>query len=100
MPSSQIFKALADDTRRAIVEDLAAGPLPVHRIAERYAMSRPAVSKHLRVLADCGLVTAAKAGKETLYALEAAELEAVRQWIGRFWRGRLETLRRLSETDA
>lgn len=100
MAAADLFKALADDTRRAIVEDLAAGPLPVHQIARRFAVSRPAISKHLGVLARCGLVSARKAGKETLYAFEPGELEAVRTWIERFWRGKLETLRRLSETDA
>ena len=100
MNPDPVFKALADETRRAILEGLAGGPEPVHLIAARFAISRPAISKHLKTLSDCRLVRASKAGKETLYALDAAALDQVHAWIDRFWRGRLTALKRLAETDA
>jgi DNA-binding transcriptional ArsR family regulator len=95
-----LFKALSDETRRAILEALAAGPKPVHVIAGGFPVSRPAISKHLRILAGSGLISGVKSGKETFYALEPEALAAVRDWIDGFWRTRLNTLKRLVETDA
>jgi DNA-binding transcriptional ArsR family regulator len=95
----EIFKAMADGTRREILTLLSARPLPVHSIAERFAMSRPAVSKHLRVLGDAGLVAARRAGKENVYALNEAAFDEVIGWLSGFWRGRLELLKRIAEGD-
>jgi len=95
--SGAAFRALADDTRRAIIETIAARPLPVHEIAERFAISRPAVSKHLRILAEAGLVRADRRGKENVYALDPRPLAEVREWIELYWAGRLATLKDLAE---
>ena len=98
--SDLVFKAIADDTRRQIIAALADGPLPVHEVAARFSVSRPAVSKHLRVLNEAGLVRVARSGKENLYALNAAPLEEVLDWLTRFWSDRLALLKALSERKA
>lgn len=97
MTSDDIFKAIADPTRRDILSGLQARPMAVHEIAERFDMSRPAISKHLRVLGEAGLVHARRAGKENLYALDYEALSAVGDWLGGFWAARLQTLKQLAE---
>lgn len=92
-----IFRAIADGTRREIIDALAERPLPVHAVAARFEISRPAVSKHLRVLADAGLVQAVRVGKENVYELNTAPLTEVRDWLARFWAQRLTTLKDLAE---
>lgn len=92
-----VFRAIADGTRRAIIDALAERPLPVHEVAARFEISRPAVSKHLRVLADAGVVRAVRVGKENVYALDTASLTEVRDWLARFWAQRLTTLKDLAE---
>jgi DNA-binding transcriptional ArsR family regulator len=91
------FRAIADPTRRAILSALRAQPLAVHEIAGRFDVSRPAISKHLRVLTDAGLVAARRAGKENLYELRAEAFAPVAEWVGRFWGGKLATLKALAE---
>jgi DNA-binding transcriptional ArsR family regulator len=95
--SGAAFRALADDTRRAIIETIAERPLPVHEIAQRFAISRPAVSKHLRILAEAGLVRPDRRGKENVYALDPRPLGPVREWLERYWAARLTTLKDLAE---
>jgi DNA-binding transcriptional ArsR family regulator len=95
-----VFKAIADETRREILTMLLARPLAVHAIADRFAMSRPAVSKHLRVLGDAGLVHLRREGRENVYALDAAAFDQVAEWLNQFWRGRLSLLKRLAEGDS
>ena len=77
--------ALGDPTRRAIVELLAAGPTPVGRLAEQLPISRPAVSQHLRVLKDAGLVRADAVGTRRLYRLEPQGPAELRAYLDRFW---------------
>ena len=77
--------ALADPTRRAIFESLASGPLSVGDLAADRPVSRPAVSQHLRVLKDAGLVSETRQGTRRIYAVEPAGLEALRVWLNRFW---------------
>lgn len=100
MSSDDIFKAIADPTRREIVTMLAAQPRPVHEIAARFAMSRPAVSKHLKVLGDAGLVRLRREGRENLYTLDEQALDEVVNWLSGFWAGRLNLLKRLAEGDS
>jgi DNA-binding transcriptional ArsR family regulator len=92
-----VFKAVADGTRRDIIAALSERPLPVHELAARFAVTRPAISKHLRVLGEAGLVSASRAGKENVYRLETGPLGEVLDWLGRFWSGRLATLKHLAE---
>ncbi len=77
--------ALADPTRRAIFESLAGGPLCVGDLATDRPVSRPAVSQHLRVLKDAGLVFETRQGTRRIYAIEPAGLEPLRAWLDQFW---------------
>jgi DNA-binding transcriptional ArsR family regulator len=89
------FEALADPTRRRIVELLAGGELTAGEIAGEFAVSRPAVSRHLRVLRDTGLVRYREEAQRRVYALEAAPLAALEAWLARYrpvWQNRLDAL--------
>lgn len=90
-----VFAAIGDPTRRHVIELLAARDMPAGEIAEHFAMSRPAVSQHLKVLRDAGLVRVRKHGREQVYRLHAAPLHAVYDWAAhyeRFWRRKLDAL--------
>ncbi len=80
-PPIAIYSALADATRCRIVEILLAGPIPVHTLADAFSISRPAISRHLRVLKTAGLVAEVKKGRENLYALRPAKLVPATRWI-------------------
>jgi len=77
--------ALGDPTRRAIFELLADGPRPVGAIARDLPVTRPAVSQHLRVLKDAGLVTDRADGTRRLYQLDPSGIGALRAYFDRFW---------------
>jgi DNA-binding transcriptional ArsR family regulator len=77
--------ALADGTRRAIVERLACGPAAVGEVARHLPVSRPAVSQHLKVLKSAGLVRDRAVGTRRLYQLDPTGLEALRAELDRFW---------------
>jgi DNA-binding transcriptional ArsR family regulator len=85
MPRAQahadVFKAIADPTRRAILDRLRVGPAPVNALAEDFQQSRPAVSKHLRVLRLARLVSEEKVGRERLYQLNPGPLRQVAGWL-------------------
>jgi DNA-binding transcriptional ArsR family regulator len=92
---SVTFAALADPTRRAILARLAAGACSVTALAEPFAMSMPAVSKHLRVLERAGLVARGREAQWRPCHLEAAPLKAVSDWAEQYrhvWEGRLDRL--------
>src|SRR5215831_12566636 len=78
---ADVFRAVADPTRRAILDRLRGGETRVHALAAEFSQSRPAISKHLRVLRDARLVRERKVGRERLYALDPAPLQAVSGWI-------------------
>ncbi len=78
-----VFAALADPVRRALLHEIAGGPVRVRDLAELHPISRPAVSKHLRLLADAGLVEAEDRGRERHYALVPAALAPVRELLDR-----------------
>ncbi len=78
--------ALGDATRRAILSRLVDdGPLPVGEIARDFDVSRPAISQHLRVLKQAGLVTVRSAGTQRLYAVNPAAIESLRSYFDEFW---------------
>lgn len=79
------FTALSDPTRRAVFERVAKAPTSVGKLASHFAVSRPAVSQHLRVLKDAGLVTDTAVGTARIYRLEPRGLEAMRHYLDRFW---------------
>lgn len=76
-----LYSALADATRCRIIEILAAGPIPVHRLADAFSISRPAISRHLRVLKQAGLVAEVKKGRENLYAFRAQKIGKAIEWL-------------------
>jgi len=77
--------ALADPTRRAVFERVARGPAAVGAIAEELPVSRPAVSQHLKVLKEAGLVTDSADGTRRIYRLDPRGLGALREWLDQFW---------------
>jgi DNA-binding transcriptional ArsR family regulator len=94
-PLSMIFAALADPTRRAILDRLRRGPATVGELGEPFAMTGPAVSKHLRVLEKAGLVSRSRIAQARPAALEAAPLEQVSAWaegFRQFWEERFDRL--------
>ena len=102
MVSDALFKALADPSRRRMLELLARRDLPLRRIEEQFDMSRPAVIKHLRVLKSCRLVEVRKQGRETIHRLNSLPLRAVKDWVSEFevfWDQHLLKLKRQVESD-
>ncbi len=92
-----VFSALADPTRRQIVEALALGDTGFGELADAFDMSRPAVSQHLKVLKEAGIVTARADAQRRIYRLEPDALVQVDAWLGRvraFWNPRLDALER------
>jgi DNA-binding transcriptional ArsR family regulator len=92
-----VFGALADPTRRAIAERLAAGPASVSELAEPFEVTLPAIVKHLAVLEHAGLVENRKEGRVRYCSLVPEQLDVAAAWIeryGSFWRERFDGLRR------
>ncbi|SCL26639.1 DNA-binding transcriptional regulator, ArsR family [Micromonospora pallida] len=93
----EVAAAIADPTRRAILEMLRDGPLPAGEIAARFPVSRPAVSRHLRVLRESGLVRDELVGRQRLYRLDADRFAELAGWLALFtrprgWEHRLDAL--------
>lgn len=99
MPEPDVFAAVASPARRQLLQLLLdRGPQPVQELADEFAMRRPSVSEHLRVLKDAGLVTEEKAGRQRLYRLRPEPLAQVAAWLTpyeQFWREKLVNLRDL-----
>ena len=92
--------ALADPTRRVIIERIKAGPRSVDDIARGLPISRPAVSQHLRVLRESGLASERRAGRRRLYQLEPAGLAPVRRYVESLWDEVLSAYRSAAEKEA
>ena len=93
-----VFSALADPTRRRIIERLARKPLTVGQIASEFTISQPAISKHVRVLEDCGLVQREVEGRVHTLNLSPEAMEAAAGWIEkqrRYWNAALDRLEKL-----
>ncbi|MGV7245305.1 MULTISPECIES: ArsR/SmtB family transcription factor [Burkholderiaceae] len=94
---NRTFTALADPTRRALLARLSAGAdLSVSELAQPFAMSLPAVMKHLDVLSDAGLITRTKTGRTVACRLAAGPMEEAMQWLARYERFWTDTLDRLA----
>ena len=94
-----VIEALGDATRRAVLERLQSGPRSVGEIADGLPVSRPAVSQHLRVLKDAGLVTDRPAGTRRIYQLAPDGLADLRRYIDGFWAQALAGLKRSAERE-
>lgn len=97
-----VFRALADPTRRAIMLMLAEGERPISDISSAFAMTRPAVAKHLTVLRDGGLVAAETRGRERITRLRPEALRAAADWLNyfeAFWDERLAALKQAVEAE-
>lgn len=91
--------ALGDPTRQAIFERLAAGPLAVGELAAGLPVSRPAVSQHLRVLSDAGLVRHEAVGTRRIYEVDHDGLATLRDYLDGFWEGALERFRKAADHE-
>lgn len=97
-PQSTVFAALSDPTRRALVETIARdGEATATQLSTQFPMSRQAVTRHLSALADAGLVTTHRVGKEQRYSVELSAMNPAAQWmhdVGQLWDKRLAALTR------
>ena len=96
--ASDIFRALADPTRRAVFERLARGEASVGELTEDFDVSQPAISQHLAALRKAGLVTSRSSGRNAFYRADPEGLRPLVDWIDAyqaFWHGRLDRLRDL-----
>ena len=96
----RVFDAIADPTRRAILAMLVERPEAVEALAGRFPISRPAVSKHRRILLEAKLVRREASGRMNIYRAEPEPLGEVMAWAESLWRGRLAKLKRLAEGDS
>jgi len=92
--------ALGDATRRAILERLLSGPMPVGELAREFPISRPAISQHLRVLKEAHLVVDRPVGNRRLYAVDPVGIDALRAYFDRFWSQTLAAFKRVAEESA
>jgi DNA-binding transcriptional ArsR family regulator len=99
---ADVFRAIADPTRRGILDRLRGGPTAVNALAVDFRQSRPAISRHLRVLRQARLVSETKVGRERLYQLHPVPLQQVAGWIEgyrAFWLTNLTQLKRYLEQE-
>jgi DNA-binding transcriptional ArsR family regulator len=98
-----VFSAIADPTRRKLLRLLVDQEMPVTVLSSHFPMSRTAVSKHLRILSDAGLVKEQKVGRETRYRLHPEPLMELKDWLSyyeRFWDNKMLALKHFVEADA
>jgi DNA-binding transcriptional ArsR family regulator len=95
--SSDVFRAIADPTRRAILDRLRAGPANAGALASDFRTSRPGISKHLRVLREARLIVDQRVGRERVYSVDPVPLQRVAGWLEgyrSFWQSSLNRLKR------
>jgi DNA-binding transcriptional ArsR family regulator len=98
-----VFAAIADPTRRTIVERIASRRLTAGELARGFRISRPAVSKHVRVLVGAGLLRVRREGRNRVYELDPTPLRQIDEWVGQyreFWRANLHGLKRYVESSS
>jgi DNA-binding transcriptional ArsR family regulator len=96
LPTDALFRALADPTRRALFERLAAGEQTVSALAADFPISQPAISQHLSALREAGLVVARKEGRNAFYRVDTRALAPLVNWVDRyraFWPAKIDKLR-------
>ena len=97
-----VFQAIADPTRRAIIGMVAQQPINVNTIAEQFDVSRQAISIHLKILSECGLLNIKQLGRERLCEAKLEKLNEVHEWVGQYhklWTGRLSALKKFVEQE-
>jgi DNA-binding transcriptional ArsR family regulator len=99
---SQVFRALADPSRRKILDRLVIGDASVNQLAEGFSTSRPAVSRHLRVLREVTLVVERREGRRRIYSLNPQPMSQADAWLSKyrgFWAARLQALKAVVESE-
>lgn len=97
-----VFQAIADPTRRAIIGLIAKQPVNVNTIAEKFEVSRQAISLHLKILSECGLLQVKQQGRERLCEARLEKLNEVHEWVEQYrkvWLDRFSALHRFLEED-
>jgi DNA-binding transcriptional ArsR family regulator len=100
MAYGNALQALADPTRRQVFERLGKGPMPVGQLAQGLPVSRPAVSQHLKVLKEAGLVTEEQDGTRRIYRIDPHGLARLRAWLDQFWEIALDAFKAQVELSA
>jgi len=98
-----VFQAIADPTRREIIHILAHGPLNLNAVAGSFGISRPAISRHMKILSECGLVIIRKQGRERFCEANLRPLAEVAEWAERyraFWTSKLDALEEFLDKTA
>jgi len=93
-----VFQAIADPTRRGIIELIAAAPLNLNAIADKFEVSRPAISQHIKILTECGLIIIKKQGRQRFCEAKLQQLNEVSVWAERYrslWADKFEVLDKL-----
>lgn len=99
MDVSRQLRALADDTRRAVFESLADRPQSVAELAQQLPVSRPAVSQHLKVLQEAGLVHFERVGTRSIYEVDPDGLTSLRRYLDGLWSEALQSLKHVAEAS-
>ncbi len=97
-----VFQAIADPTRREILGMLSNQSLNINEVSSNFQVSRTAVTKHMRILQECGLLSIEKSGRERYCHARLDQLSEVAEWVGRytrFWNKRLDNLEELLKND-
>ena len=97
--TDRVFAALADRTRRHVFEQLAERPQTVGVLARNFPISRPAVSQHLKILKDAGLVTDEARGTSRIYRIDPTGLGPLRRWLDEQWERSLANFKALAEQE-
>lgn len=95
-----VFQAISDPIRREIILLVSENNLTLNGVAENFRISRPAISKHIKILEECGLVTISQQGRERICKLNAEPLNEVYDWLGyfdKFWDKKLNSLKNIME---
>ncbi len=97
-----VFQAIADPNRRAIIQLLSKNRLTLNGVADNFDISRPAISKHIKILAECGLIVITQQGRERYCEAKLQKLNEVSKWIEEyrvFWTDKLDALEEFLERD-
>jgi DNA-binding transcriptional ArsR family regulator len=98
-----VFQAIADPTRREIINMVARQPLNLNSVADQFHISRPAVSKHIKILTECGLITIKQQGRERFCEAKLQKLNEVSEWVEQyrvFWTNKLDALEKFLDSKA